>query len=79
MKPQSINIKHKKVKVTICKQKKRNKSIIMNTKVILNAVQEVKLKQITKKILAARRLLSKDIIFSVFNKNVRLILKRSPD
>ena len=79
MKLQSINIKHKKVKVTICKQEKRNKSIIMNTKVILNAVQEVKLKQITKKILAARRLLSKDIIFSVLNENVRLILKRSPD
>ena len=49
----------------------------MNTKAILNAVQEVKLKQITKKILAARRLLSKDIIFSVLNENARLILERS--
>ena len=51
----------------------------MNTKAILNAVWEVKLKQTTKKILAARRLSSKDIIFSVLNKNARLMLKRSPD
>ena len=49
----------------------------MNTKAILNAVQEVKLKQAIKEILAARRLLSKDIIFLVLNKNARLILKRS--
>ena len=51
----------------------------MNTKVILNVVQEVKLKQATKKILAARRLLSKDIIFLILNENARLILERSPD
>ena len=49
----------------------------MDTKVILDAVQEVKLKQATKEILAARKLLSKDIIFSVLNKNARLMLKRS--
>ena len=53
--------------------------MIINIKVILNVVWEVKLKQIIKKILAVRRLLSKDIIFSVLNKNARLMLKRSPD
>ena len=79
IKLQSINIKHKKVKITICKQEERNKSITMNTKVILDAVWEVELKQATKKILTTRRLLSKDIIFSVFNKNARLMLERSPD
>ena len=38
IKSQSINIKYKKVKITICKQEKRNKSIIIDTKIILNAV-----------------------------------------
>ena len=51
--------------------------MIINIKVILNAVQEVKSKQVIKKILVTRRLLSKDIIFSVLNENARLILKRS--
>ena len=32
-----------------------------------------------KEILVARRLLSKDIIFSVLNENARLIFERSPD
>ena len=53
--------------------------MMMNTKVILNTVQEIKLKQITKEIITARRLLSKDIIFSILNKNARLMLKRSSD
>ena len=51
----------------------------MDTKVILDAVWEVKLKQAIKKILVMRRLLSKDIIFSVLNENVRLMLEKSPD
>ena len=58
---------------------KRNKSMMIDTKAILNTVWEVELKQVTKEILAVRRLLSKDIIFSVLNKNARLMLKRSPD
>ena len=52
---------------------------MMDIKAILNTVWEVKLKQVIKEILAARRLLSKDIIFSVLNKNARLMLKRSSD
>ena len=79
MKLQLIDIKYKEVKVIICEQEERNKSIMMNTKAILDAVQEVKLKQAIKEILAVRRLLSKDIIFSVLNKNARLMLKRSLD
>ena len=50
---------------------------MMDIKAILDAVQEVEPKQATKKILAVRRLLSKDIIFSVLNENARLILERS--
>ena len=38
MKPQPINIKCKEVKIIICKQEKRNKSMTMNTKVILDTV-----------------------------------------
>lgn len=56
---------------------KKEKSKTINIKVILNIVHKIELKQVIKEIIIIKRLLSKDIIFSVFNKKVRLILKRN--
>jgi hypothetical protein len=49
----------------------------MNIKMILNVIQEMELKEVIKKIITMRRLLSKDIIFFILNKEVKLTLKRS--
>jgi hypothetical protein len=50
----------------------------MNMKAILDIVREMELKEAMKEIIAARRLLSKNIVFFILNEEARLTLERSP-
>ncbi len=69
-------IKCKEVKLIIIDLQKRERSAKIDLKVILESIKVMKSKQIIKKVIVIRRLLSKDILLFTLIEEIRLILKR---
>ncbi len=74
-----IKIKYKEVKLTIIDLQKRKRNVKMNLRIILKSIKVIKSKQIIKKVIVIRRLLSKDILLFTLIKEIRLIFKRDPN
>jgi hypothetical protein len=67
------------VKVTVKSQKDKESVEKLNIRDILIAIKTKELKEVVKKIIAARRLLSEDILLLTLTEKVRFIFKKSND
>jgi hypothetical protein len=65
------------VKVTVKSQKDRESVEKLNIKDILTAIKIKELKKAVKEIIAARRLLSEDILLLTLTEKARIILEKS--
>jgi hypothetical protein len=65
------------VKVTVKSQKDKESVEKLNIRDILIAIKTKELKEVVKKIIAARRLLSEDILLLTLTEKVRFIFKKS--
>ncbi len=76
MRPHLIEIKCKEMKLIIIDLQKRKRSVKINLRAILKNIKVIKSKQIIKKVIVIRRLLSKDILLFILIEEIRLTLKR---